>query len=369
MRVRGWPISQVRLSRVFGASALISAMLLFSSQLALAQFSQQGSKLVGTGAAGAAVQGLSVALSADGNTAILGGYGDSSDTGAAWVFTRRDGVWSQQGSKLVGTGAAGAARQGWAVALSADGNTAILGGPGDSSDTGAAWVFTRRDGGWSQQGSKLVGTGAAGAAVQESLSVALSADGNTAILGGYGGSSGTGAAWIFTRRDGVWSQQGSKLVGTGAAGAAAQGSSVALSAYGNTAILGGPGDSSGTGTAWVFTRCDKVWSQQGSKLVGTGAAGIAAQGSSVALSADGNTAILGGPFDSSYTGAAWVFTGRDKVWSQQGSKLVGTGAAGAVVQEGLSVALSADGNTAILGGPFSGPFDSSYTGAAWVFVR
>ena len=92
MRVRGWPISQVRLSRVFGASALISAMLLFSSQLALAQFSQQGSKLVGTGAAGAAVQGLSVALSADGNTAILGGPFsgpfDSSYTGAAWVFVR-----------------------------------------------------------------------------------------------------------------------------------------------------------------------------------------------------------------------------------------------------------------------------------------
>jgi hypothetical protein len=80
-------------------------------------------------------QGSSVALSADGNTAILGGS-------AAWVFTRSGGVWTQHGSKLVGAGAVGQISQGSAVALSADGNTAILGGPGDNN-IGAAWVFVR----------------------------------------------------------------------------------------------------------------------------------------------------------------------------------------------------------------------------------
>jgi hypothetical protein len=40
------------------------------------------------------------------------------------------------------------------------------------------------------------------------------------------------------------------------------------------------------------------------KLVGTGPVGIAEQGISVALSADGNTAIAGGPSDNSRTGAA-----------------------------------------------------------------
>ena len=48
---------------------------------------QQGAKLVGTGAVGAAEQGRSVALSADGNTAVVGGYNDNSQVGAAWVFT------------------------------------------------------------------------------------------------------------------------------------------------------------------------------------------------------------------------------------------------------------------------------------------
>ena len=63
--------------------------------------------------------------------------------GAAWVFTRKDGVWTQLGNKLVGSGAVGGAKQGWSVALSADGKTAIVGGDGDS-DTGAVWVFLKQ---------------------------------------------------------------------------------------------------------------------------------------------------------------------------------------------------------------------------------
>ena len=85
---------------------LVCAIVL-SSHPALAQFSQQGPKLVGTGAVGGAWQGWSVSVSADGNTAIVGGYGDNSYAGAAWVWTRSAGVWTQQGSKLVGSGAVG----------------------------------------------------------------------------------------------------------------------------------------------------------------------------------------------------------------------------------------------------------------------
>jgi hypothetical protein len=46
-------------------------------------------------------------LSADGNTAIVGGYYDNTGTGAAWIYTRSTGVWTRQGNKLVGTGAVG----------------------------------------------------------------------------------------------------------------------------------------------------------------------------------------------------------------------------------------------------------------------
>src|SRR5262249_37756924 len=41
-------------------------------------------------------------------------------------------------------------------------------------------------------------------------------------------------------------------------------------------IVGGPSDDSGTGAVWIYTRSGGVWTQQGSKLVGTGAVGQAA---------------------------------------------------------------------------------------------
>ncbi len=342
--------------------------MLFLAHAAAAQFTQQGSKLVGTGAVRAANQGVSVAISGDGNTAIVGGANDNAvngGAGAAWVFTRSGGVWSQQGSKLVGTDAVGAAEQGYSVAISGDGNTAIVGGWGDNLYTGAAWVYTRTGGVWTQQGSKLVGSGATVGYVYQGISVALSADGNTAMVGGPLDNSSLGATWVYTRSAGVWTQQGSKLVGTGAVGAAYQGLSVALSADGNTAIVSGANDNSYAGAAWVYTRSNGVWTQQGSKLVGSGATGGPVyQGSSVAISADGNTAIVGGDGDNSGAGATWVYTRSGGVWTQQGSKLVGTGAVGAASQGGR-VATSADGNIAIIGGEG----DNSLAGAAWVFTR
>jgi hypothetical protein len=192
------------------AFAVVCAAL-GAAQPAMAQFVQQGPKLVGT--CSGCDQGNSVALSADGNTAIVGGPGGN----GAWVFTRSGGMWTQQGGKLVGTGASGfILDQGTSVALSADGNTAILGGPDDNGGSGAAWVFTRSGGVWTQQGGKLVGTGASGPIVEQGFSVSLSADGNTAIVGGPCDGSITvnctpaplGAAWVFTRSGGVWTPTG-----------------------------------------------------------------------------------------------------------------------------------------------------------------
>ena len=81
----------------------------------------------------------------------MGGPWDNNIAGAAWVYTRLDRVWRQQQAKLVGTGAIGGPEQGYSVSLSGDGNTAIVGGPGDNpqsnlfgpSSVGAAWVFAK----------------------------------------------------------------------------------------------------------------------------------------------------------------------------------------------------------------------------------
>jgi hypothetical protein len=333
--------------------------------LLFAQFTQQGPKLVGTGVLGNSRQGWSVAISSDGNTAIVGGLDDDNLAGAVWIFIRSGGVWTQQGPKLVGTGAVGTfpIHQGYSVAISSDGNTAITGAYGDNFNAGAVWVFTRSGGVWVQQGSKLVGTDAIGNAEQGN-SVGISSDGNTFIVGGPADNSQAGAVWVFTRSGGVWTQQGTKLVGTGALGNAYQGWSAAISSDGNTAIVGGPVNNNTAGAVWVFTRSGGVWTQQGTKLVGTGAAAEAEQGWSVAISSDGNTTLVGGPTDNYPAGAVWVFTRSGGVWVQQGSKLVGTGGVGDVFQ-GSSVAISTDGNIAIEGGSA----DNNQVGAVWVFTR
>ena len=92
-----WSIPGFQLSGVCSrwlplASALVAAVLVCGVRPAAAGFVQQDNKLVGTGAVGNALQGRSVALSADGNTAIVGAYRDDINVGAAWVFTRSNGA-------------------------------------------------------------------------------------------------------------------------------------------------------------------------------------------------------------------------------------------------------------------------------------
>ncbi|MGB7258147.1 MAG: Ig-like domain repeat protein [Pseudolabrys sp.] len=339
--------------------ALLAAALVVSPQIASAQFVQQGDKLLGNDGGGA--EGISAALSADGNTALAGGSNDADATGAAWVYIRDNtGTWTQQGPKLTGNDSSGQAQQGISVALSADGNTAIVGGKSDNSAIGAVWIYTRdsNNGTWTQQGPKLTASDAIGNA-QFGTSVALSADGNTAIMGGPSDDSDIGAAWVFIRSNGTWTQQGPKLTGNDSSGQAEQGGSVALSADGNTAIFGGEFDTGATGAAWVFTRSSGVWTQQGGKLVGGN--GLILRGSSVALSGDGNTAFSGAPSSAGGVGRAMIFTRDSGIWTQQGSTLVppppGSNAFG------WSGALSADGNTLVVGAPFRG------LGQAYVYTR
>ena len=336
-------------------------------------WTQQGSKLTASDATGIGqdfpytYQGCSVSLSADGNTAIVGGYGDGVTTniGAIWEYTRFNGVWTQRGNKLIGTGAidsGGGAEQGFAVALSGDGATLISSGPNDNSGVGAVWVFTYVPPPLVQQGSKITGTNLSGSDPQFGYSVAISADGNTAIVGTYSSNN----AYIYTRTNGAWTLQQAIL------GGYQFGWSVALSADGNTAVIGAPGDTGSSppywsGVAYAYTRSNGVWTRQ-AKLWGPGGAmyPVAQQGWAVAISADGNTALVGGPADG-YMGAVWVFTRSGTTWTQQGGKLVASGGSDGYPcneSQGTSVALSADGNTALVGDPAE-----SCNGGAWAFTR
>jgi hypothetical protein len=60
------------------------------------------------------------------------------------------------------------------------------------------------------------------------------------------------------------------------------------------------------GAAWNFTRSSGTWTQQGPKLTPNDKVGGGYFGYGMALSADGATVLIGGPFDNN-VGAAGVF--------------------------------------------------------------
>jgi hypothetical protein len=321
-------------------------------------WAQQGPKLT---AQGATQFGGSVALSGDGDTALVGGK-TSKGLGAVWVFTFNGTTWAQQGAPLEGSGESKSSGFGASVAISGDGATALVGGPGNHG-VGAVWVFALVGSTWTPQGPALVGNGVSHGGKFGS-SVALSSDGNTALVGGVSKRS-AGPAWVFVRTGTSWAQQGPKLPASGHSGSSqSYGDSVALSGDGNTALLGGPSNDKFSGAVWVFDRTATTWSAGGA-LTPSGEKGRGAFGASVALSGDGNTAVIGGPFDDFFGGAGWVFTrSAAGAWAQQGAKLTPAAASGAS-EFGSSAAISSDASTILIGGPT----DHDLAGAVWVFAQ
>jgi FG-GAP repeat len=338
------------------ALALVLVLVLsLAVAVASAELAQQGPRIKATGEVGEGLFGSSVALSSDGNTAAVGAPYDDGELGAVFIFTRSGETWSQQ-AKLTATGEVGNARLGSSVAITGDGNTVIAGAPRDSSSAGAAWVFTRSGESWSQQ-AKLTGTGAVGAGALGS-SVAIS-DTLRAAVGGSADNGGAGAVWMFVYSAG-WAQQGEKLTGAGEIGAGQFGSSVAMTD--GKLVVGGPGDNGGFGAVWPYTRTGSGWVAQGEKLVGSEEASAARVGTSIALSADAGTALAGGPAGPLY-GAAWVFTRSGESWLKTNKKIRAHFATEGA-RFGSGVALSGDAFRAFIGGPG----EESETGAAWEFA-
>ena len=386
----------------FFLSGSIIPSLLFAQP-----YIQQGQKLLSNDAIGAPSRGCSVSLTGYGNGALVGGATDNNSTGAMWYYIRTNGVWSQYGSKIVPSEVLPHSTFGVSVAISSDGLTAIGGSPGDpggafvftrsgsvwteqayligndgspyirqgesvaisgdgmtamivaySSDIlqygNGAWIFTRNGNSWTQQGPKLVPDSG------NSFNGALSYNGNTAIVSAYeriysGDWLHRAVLRVYTRSNGVWTQQGPKLT-TDYSNESVVFRCVSLSRDGNTAAMGGDK------AVYIFTRSGGVWTRE-AKLIGTGAVGDAYQGCSVSIAGDGNKVIFGGSEDNGRIGAAWIFSRSGGVWTQTGEKLVGSGAIGPGIQ-GTSVAFSGDGTTAMVGGPY----DNNYYGASWVFV-
>jgi hypothetical protein len=150
----------------------------------------QQQKLTGQGG----LFGSSVALTGDGSTALVGAYIMYSSTGVAYVFVRGGTTWTQQ-QALYASDAAPYDEFGISVALAGDGSTALVGAWGKYAYAGVAYVFVPSGTTWTQQ-AELTGSDAAQHDAFGSA-VALAGDGSTALVGAPGKSTSTGAAYVY----------------------------------------------------------------------------------------------------------------------------------------------------------------------------
>ncbi|HTW42092.1 MAG TPA: IPT/TIG domain-containing protein [Solirubrobacteraceae bacterium] len=261
--------------------------------------------------------GRSVALAADGETALIGATGEGR-SGLAWVFSGSEKTWTPSGAPLTGLPEDPEAGFGRSVALSGNGELAVVGAPNEEGHSGAAWVFEgAAPGELPEHGTKLVG-GEQQEGAQFGYSVAVSSEGGTLLVGapGFeanGGPESTGAAWAFERSGSEWSEQRPKLVGPGER-IEAFGASVALSASGQTAVVGAPRGLEGGGDAWVYEHSATGWGSAARELVpraeepgqADAEQGRGSFGASIASSANAETLLVGAPANAAHEGAAWI---------------------------------------------------------------
>ncbi len=315
--------------------------------------------------------GWAVALSSDGNTAVVGALfksvGGNSAQGAAYVFVRDGAMWTQQTQLIAADGASGD-QLGRAVALSGDGNTALVAAPykasGGNNAQGAVYVFVRNGTIWSQQAKLTASDGAAYNAFGES--VALSSDGATALVG----ADGRGAAYVFISSGTTWTQQ-AELTASDAAPGDWFGWAVALSSDGSAALVGAAqktiGSNSAQGAAYVFERSATLWTQQ-AELTASDGSGDDGFGWSVRMSSDGATVLVGthgkavgGNPDQ---GAAYAFVRSGATWTEQTQLTASTGAA--YDEFGAAVALNGDGDIGLCGAHGAMIRGNAAQGAAYV---
>jgi hypothetical protein len=321
-------------------------------------WSQQAKLLADDGAAGDQF-GTSVSLSAD--TVAIGANQDDdqeTDSGSVHVFLRSGTTWTSE-AKLLAGDIVSYGKFGTSVSI--DGDTLLVGASGNDgqvTDSGAAYVFFRNSGSWTQQAKLQASDGA----IYDRFGYSVSLDNDTALIGAYNNdtqASNAGAAYVFLRSGTSWSQQAKLLDSNGIAGDGL-GLSVALS--GDRAVVSSPAADdidSNAGAVTTFVRSGGSWSQDDQLLAIDGGSNDRF-GNSVAL--DGDTALIGAQ-NAEGTGAAWIFVHDGAHWVQQAKLLPGD----ASKYFGVSVVLS--GDTALIGAHWADNDSGVNTGAAYVYQR
>lgn len=315
--------------------------------------------------------GSSVSISGD--TILVGAFTDDTadglGVGSAYVFVRSGTSWSQQAQILP---AAGTPQDQFGTSVSVDGDTAVIGEPGDETpagpDAGSASVFVRKATSWTQQ-ARLV---AMDANANERAGWSVAMNGDTAVVGAHqkdaAGGTLAGGVYIFVRNGTTWTQQ-AELQASDGLERDALGYSVSIS--GDTLVAGAYLDDTAggfdAGSAYVFVRNGTTWTQQAKLLASDGAFidkfgySVSVSGDTIVVGAASGVKVANGPDE----GSAYVFVRSGTNWTQQAQLFPPDPAASGMF--GNSVSLS--GDTIVVGAATANTLAGTKTGTAHVFVR
>ena len=300
--------------------------------------------------------GSSLAMSSDAGTVLVGAptgtIGGLLNVGRAYVYSRQGGLWPGTAELSIPAAQVPKAgdRFGSAVALSADGTVALVGAQDRNSGRGAFETFELQGGTWTWINE------VAGMATNAlfGASLALSADGSTAVVLAPNELS-AGVVHVYTSGpSGSWTPKGHLTALPTDEGSLI---SVALSRDGGTiaaAVQTSCALGFNCGSVYVFTRNGGSWTQQ-AHLTASDPIGDMNFGLTISLSADGNTAAFG-----TYSGwGAYVFERSGSIWTEvQKFRFV------VPTYSGQPVALSEDGLNLLVGSAGTSP-----SGAVDLFTR
>lgn len=379
------------------------------------------------------------AVALDGDTMVVGAFEEDSassadqannaavQSGAAYVFTRTNGVWSQQAylkSAVPEGGAPVGDSFGFSVAI--DGDTIVVGAIGEDSNatgvngdetnntleaSGAAYVFTRANNAWTQQAYLK----ASNTELFDFFGYAVDVKGDTIVVGANNEASnaagvngdqtnndtpGSGAVYVFARQGTDWTQQ-AYLKASNPGTSDGFGQAVTMS--GDTLVVGAANEASNatsvngdetnnaaprSGAAYVFTRAGTDWSQQAYLKTSNSQTN---DGFGFAMDVDGDTLVVGALNEQSNatgvngdeannaidkSGAAYVFARVGTDWTQQAYLK----ASNPDANDNFGQSVSIDGDTIVVGAHKEGSSatgvdgdgaanDAPLSGAAYMFAR
>ena len=271
--------------------------------------------------------GSSVSISGD--TIVVGAPGENPGEpddwtldGAAYVFTKPSGGWvsTSDAARLTAPDDASVTWFGTSVAVSGD--TVVVGAPGHrywptDETTRAAYVFTKPNQGWSDT-SEAVELTAPDGSREDKFGHSVAVSGDSVVVGAYladpeADEEDFGAAYVFTRPSGGWTDTSDAVQLTAPDGAKGREFGWSVSVSGDTLVVGAPytGESIDfetyreedaaedktpfLGSAYVYTRVGSDWGDGSDPVKLTASDGIPWTQFGWSVSVSGDLVVVGAP--------------------------------------------------------------------------